>query len=213
MIILKYFLFFIAALSLISCNKSISSNSSVSINEPKTEIDNTVESNQYAVYNAIIADDGLNPYIFDKSALLVIIERTNTDYFNNTRMLERVLTNVQKQLPSLSEATLNDFRANNKNRILLKDLFSSPSKRVFISDEELHNTLKDKLDWDSFYKKYPNSQGVLTLSNVGFDKEMKQAFVYIANLKGSNSGVGFYVLLEKQNDKWRIKEKFEAWLA
>ena len=48
------------------------------------------------------------------------------------------------------------------------------------------------------------------LSNVGFDAQKKQALVYVSNSRGSLDAIGIYVVLEKQNDVWRVKEKYEA---
>jgi hypothetical protein len=171
--------------------------------------EDSFETNQYAVYDALITDEALSKDVFGNPSLLVIIERTKTD----TALDPFTLANVQKKLPSLSKATLYDFRSKNENRVLLKDSFALKPKRVFISDEELKTILKDRLDWEAFYKKYPDSQGVMTLSNVGFDREMKQAFVYVANTRGSMNGVGLYVVLEKQDGVWRVKEKATGWMS
>ncbi|HEX8638625.1 MAG TPA: hypothetical protein VF692_11220 [Pyrinomonadaceae bacterium] len=172
----------------------------------KVAINDSFEANQYAVYDALIANVFSNPY------LLIITERTNTDYRDDP-MLEQVLANMQKELLPLSNTTLNDFRVKNKNRVPLKDAFTLGAKQIFITDEELETITKDGLDWKSFYEKYPNSEGVLTLSNVGFDAEMKQAFVYLANSRGSLNGVGLYVLLEKQNDVWQVKKRATGWMS
>lgn len=219
MIILKYIVCFVTVFSFLACTDISSSQNQAGETETKVEIVESFEANQYAVYNALIADDDLIPYfsrksnlLSSKSNLLVIIERANIDYLGDSNFRE-LLANVPNQLPSLSKATFDDFLANNKSRVLLKDLFTLPVKRVFISDEELNIIFKDKLYWEAFYKKYPNSQGVMTLSNVGFDAQKKQALVYISNSRGSLDAVGIYAVLEKQNDVWRVKEKYEAWVS
>ena len=185
----------------------------------KVEIVESSEINQYAVYDALIADDDLTPYFSRNSNLLsgesnslVIIERTNIDNLDSSGF-RNLLAEVPNRLPSLSKATFDDFRACNKSRNLLKDLFTLPVKRVFISDEELDSFFKRKLYWEGFYKKYLNSQGVMVLSNVGFDAQKKQALVYVSNSRGSLDAIGIYVVLEKQNDVWRVKEKYEAWAS
>lgn len=212
MITLKYLLYLIAAFNFLACADTTSSQSRTAETETKVTVDDSFEANQYAVYDALITDDALVKDVFDKPSLLVIINRTNIDYRDDPT-LDTVLANVQKGLSSLSKAMIDDFRAKNKTRIPLKNSFNLPAKRVFISDEELKTILKDKLDWKAFYEKYPNSQGVMTLSNVGFDSEMKRAFVYVANTRGSLNGVGLYVVLEKQDGLWRVKEKATGWMS
>ncbi len=47
-------------------------------------------------------------------------------------------------------------------------------------------------------KRYPNSQGTMTLSRVGFNRNIKQALVYVGNQEGFLAGAGYYVLLVKK---------------
>ena len=219
MMILKYIVCFAAVFIFLACADINSLQNQAIENEKEVEVVESFEANQYAVYDALIADDNLIPYFSRKSNLLssklnllVIIERTNIDYFGNSKFRE-LLANVPNHLPALSKATFDDFLTNNESRILLKDSFTLPVKRVFISDEELNSILKSKLYWEAFYKKYPNSQGVMTLSNVGFDAQKKQALVYISNTRGSLDAIGIYVVLEKQNNVWRVKENYAAWAS
>ncbi|MBA4121153.1 MAG: hypothetical protein H0X72_01645 [Acidobacteria bacterium] len=219
MLILKYIVCFAAAFSFLACADTNSPQNQAVETETKVEVVESFEVNQYAVYDALIADDDLIPYfsrksnlLSNESNLLVIIERTNIDYLDSSAFRE-LLAKVPNRLPSLSKATFDDFRACNKSRNLLKDLFTLSVKRVFISDEELDSFFKRKLYWEGFYKKYPNSQGVMVLSNVGFDAQKKQALVYVSNSRGSLDAIGVYVVLEKQNDVWRVKEKYEAWAS
>jgi hypothetical protein len=200
------------AFNFLACADTTSSQTQIVKTEKKATVENSFEVNQYAVYDALITDEALSKDVFGKPDSLVILERTNTDYRDDP-MLDTVLTNVQKGLPSLSKAMVDDFRAKNKTRIPLKDSFTLSAKRVFISDEELKKTINGGLDWKAFYKEYPNSQGVMTLSNVGFDAEMKRAFVYVANTRGGLNGVGLYVVLEKQGGVWKVKEKATGWMS
>lgn len=219
MLILKYFVCFAAVFSFWACAEPNSPQNQTVETEKKVEVVESFEDNQYAVYDALIADDDLIPYFSRKSKLfskesnsLLIIERTNVDYLESPNF-RQLLAEVPNWLSSLSKSTFDDFLENNKSRVPLKDSFTLPVKRVFISDEELKTILKSELYWEGFYKKYPNSQGVMTLSNVGFDAQKKQALVYVSNIRGSLDAIGVYVVLEKQNDIWRVKERYEAWAS
>lgn len=200
------------AFNFLACVDTTSSQTQIVKIEKKATVENSFEVNQYAVYDALITDETLSKDVFGKPDLLVIIERTNTDYRNDP-MLDTVLTNVQKELPSLSKAMIDDFRAKNKTRTPLKNSFNLLAKRVFISDEELKRIINGGLNWKALYEKYPNSQGVMTLSNVGFDPEMKRTFVYVANTRGGLNGVGLYIVLEKQDGVWKVKEKATGWMS
>ena len=204
MIVLKFFLCFTVTLNFFACGNAMSSQSQIAETETKITVENSLASNHYAIYDALISDKSLSKDVFGKPDLFVIIDHTNTDYRGDS-ILNTVLSNVQKSLPSLSDSMIDDFRNKNKIRYSLKDLFNLPTKGIFISNEEFKTILGDKLDWKAFYAKYPNSQGLMTLSNIGFNSDMKRAFVYIANIRGSMNGVGLYVVLEKQNGVCKVK--------
>jgi hypothetical protein len=57
--------------------------------------------------------------------------------------------------------------------------------------------------WDSFYKRYPESGGYLTLSPVGFNKDKTQAIVYIASSCGSLCRRWGFHLLERVQGNWK----------
>ncbi len=60
--------------------------------------------------------------------------------------------------------------------------------------------------------KYPYwSYSTLELSNIGFNKERNQAFVYYGYTKGVNSGGGVYIIFEKKRNKWKQKGVIPVW--
>jgi len=62
-------------------------------------------------------------------------------------------------------------------------------------------------------KRYPNSQGTMTLSGVGFNRNINQALVYVGNPEGFLAGAGYYVLLVKEKGTWVIKQKLMTWIS
>jgi hypothetical protein len=67
--------------------------------------------------------------------------------------------------------------------------------------------------WGLFYRIYPDSQGVMTLSGIGFNQNATQALAYVGNQMHWASGAGYYVLLSKEDDRWIIKHQKTAWIA
>lgn len=57
--------------------------------------------------------------------------------------------------------------------------------------------------WGGFYKRYPESGGIMTVSAVGFDRAKQRAMVYMAHSCGSLCGGGRHHLLEKAAGSWR----------
>jgi hypothetical protein len=67
--------------------------------------------------------------------------------------------------------------------------------------------------WTDYYKKYPNSQGFLTLSRVGFSADGKQAMFYAVNECGGKCGTGTYVLMEKAESHWLVVKEILMWIS
>jgi hypothetical protein len=67
------------------------------------------------------------------------------------------------------------------------------------------------LDWESFYKRYRDSSGLISFSRVGFTRAHNQAFVYFARSCGGLSGGGGYLILEKRGSQWIIRQSEGIW--
>jgi hypothetical protein len=174
-----------------------------------------LEVERYAVYDALL--NCLFSDVLKKTPSVIVIEEQTKIWYSNNVNAKAVpqslshlkLSDMQKRLPSLSAATFEDFLSQNKTSISLKDSFSLQPKRVIISEEE-QKSLFSK-GWEGVRRKYPNSQGLTTLSNTGFDSEMNQALVHVISTREAIDGFAFYAVLEKQNEKWQVKEKFTDW--
>jgi hypothetical protein len=69
------------------------------------------------------------------------------------------------------------------------------------------------MDWGKFYLKYPKSQGIMSLSRVGFNRGLDRALVYIGNQSGGKTGVGYYVFMVKQDGGWQVNGRTAAWVS
>lgn len=65
--------------------------------------------------------------------------------------------------------------------------------------------------WDTFYKRYPGSLGLVSFSKVGFNARRDQAFVYVAKTCHWLCGDGEYILLNKEHGQWTVKVVQEIW--
>jgi phage pi2 protein 07 len=167
------------------------------------------ETEEYAVYDTLIKQR----YVRDQVEQIVIKDQTSLDNFNDDE-LERILQQVTLKLIALQKTTFNDFQAKNKEPHRLDESFNLSVNYVLISKAEEDELLYQRADgWVAFYKKYPKSQGVMTLSRVGFNPEMNQALVYVGNQSGPKTGAGYYMLLARENGNWVIKDRYGAWLS
>jgi hypothetical protein len=160
----------------------------------------------YAVYSALIQTRYIDT---QKPALIVITDQTGLDYFEGE--LGEHLEAIRQGLPDLTDEVCADFEAQNKQPQPLKSLFSINVKYVFISPQEIQTTFKKQDGWDIFYAKYPNAQGFMHLSGVGFNPQMDMALVYVDNMYYALAGEGYYVLLNKVNGQWTVQDQTMVW--
>jgi hypothetical protein len=70
--------------------------------------------------------------------------------------------------------------------------------------------------WARFYDEYPQSEGFLSLSRVGFGRKKSQALVYVALVRGHLSGRmwgdGRYILVLKKKGRWRVQKQEAIWV-
>lgn len=170
------------------------------------------EAEEYAVYSALIQAVFIDPYKdADRPELIVIDDETSLGPTGPT--LAETLKFVQVDLPGLTDEVVQDFAARNQQTYPLEPLLTLSVKNVLISQEELNTIFKNQDGWDIFYSKFPNSQGRMTLSCVGFNPEKDMALVYVGNQSYWLAGAGFYVLLEKVAGQWIVKSKTITWIS
>jgi hypothetical protein len=164
---------------------------------------------EYAVYEAAIE----SLYLTEDIELIVIKNRTATDS-SPSESLDTEVAYIQEEFGSAIESeTLSDYRARNKQSHQLDQDFLLDVPYVLLSEAELAETFERGGGWNQFYKIYPNSQGIMTLSRVGFNTQIDQALVYIGNQAGYLAGRGYYVLLTKEGDVWTVDNMIVAWIS
>ncbi len=167
---------------------------------------------EYAVYRAFI-DSGFYlikyKYDLDEVQLLVIDNYTSADETGTE--LDRTLQWVSQEMAEVNQETLENFRIKNAGSHLLDSSFNLTVEVLLISDEEVREIFQ-KGGWEGFYAKYPFSQGIMTLSRVGFNIEMNQALLYVANEADDSVGGGYYILFAKVNGIWDIQEWVISWV-
>lgn len=165
------------------------------------------EKTDYVIYSVLIE----KMYINERIKLIVIKDHTGLHPPVND--LNGELKRVESKLTTISPETLNDFQEKNKESSPLEKAFKLSLPYVLFSEQEDKEIFQDARSWQEFYKRYPDSQGLITLSKVGFNKGMNQALVYIGNQRYGLGGAGYYVLLSKKNDIWSIQDMFGAWVS
>ncbi len=171
---------------------------------------NVPNSDEYSVYEFLLQQE----FITRETKSLVIGNQT---LVNNVFSVGAPKDLIQ-EFPSLSKETIDEFNFRNSKAVKLTDKFNLKLK-VHLIGKELNqiftergqrNSKKD--NWQIFREKY-SADVYITFSRVGFNKEKTQALIFEAYQCGRFCGGGYYILLVKENSKWKIEKKVGAWYS
>ena len=100
-----------------------------------------------------------------------------------------------EKLQSLTEETVLDLLAKEKEPEMFEQSFALPRESVFLDKAVKKAIFRDGRGWESFYEAYPDSGGVFSLSRVGFSPDGRQALVHVGRQWMGRAGGGEVVLL------------------
>ena len=160
-----------------------------------------VEAEEYLVYTALIKS-----LYTDSPALQVILN-------DHTELSKIASAEKITELGQGSPAIALDFQHRNLQKYPLQDHLILAAILILISNEDFKKIIGSWLNADSFYAAFPNAQGFLTLSRVGFNPARTQAIAYSAELKGPLNGAGYLYFLVKTNNQWTIQTKILDWIS
>jgi len=113
--------------------------------------------------------------------------------------------------PQAELQTLDNYLLSNKTRQELK-VWNLGVNYVLVRNSDLPDGTVENF-WARFYKKYPNSPGLVFFSKVGFNDRHDQAFVYVGRSCGGLCGAGEYVLLNKVSGEWVVRAEQNLWVS
>lgn len=179
--------------------------------QSQTQRDNSVTAEEYAVYSALLNEITQSPNDGKPVKLLVVNDRTEGP---GKMCLPEVVAKWNKEIQADElKPILSDLLIKNEQRYSLSGQFKLTRHLVLINEETISEIFKKRgyEGWSEFYRKYPNSSGYITFSRVGFNKERTKAFIYRETGCGSLCGYGGYILLNKENGKWKEATGYNCW--
>ena len=91
--------------------------------------------------------------------------------------------------------------------------FDLPLHYQLVAPEKIGEVFSHGGWWEDYYKKYPESQGYLAVSRVGFSPDGKHALFYVTNNCGAKCGTGAYVVMEKSGLVWIVVKEVLVWIS
>jgi len=96
---------------------------------------------------------------------------------------------------------IEDYKRHTEPMLLQRSL--EIDKPYELVSAEAIGTLIKNHNWDEFYKRYPDSGGVIRMTAVGFNRQRTLAIVFTGSQCDDLCGQGSFDLLQKLNGKWK----------
>jgi hypothetical protein len=157
----------------------------------------------YLVYSTLIEE------MAGDAGLIVIRDSTRLEFVDD---ISETLEHIRESTLGVGEDVLRDFRVKNAHPLQLENRFSFIGTIVLMGQEEFDSIFVGGGVWDEFYERYPESNGIMTFSRVGFNSRFDEALVYIGHQSHFKDGAGYYVFLKKLRDGWTVGETTLAWI-
>jgi hypothetical protein len=142
---------------------------------------------------------------------IVVSERTDFDHHIREIKENASLERLFLFLPALERSTLEDLLAENSSSSSIA-AFDTKKRLIILSDEEEKAIFKTGR-WDQFWKQYKSSQGIMTLSKIGFSNDRKQAILYYGNGCGEKCGAGGLAYFRFDGVEWKLELIFPMWIS
>lgn len=167
------------------------------------------ETEEYAIYSTLLN----RLYEGGHSDRVLIRDRTSIDGFNY-KAHDNVLEEVMRQLPLMQAETLGSFFDANEQSHPFDKSLRLPGASRFVDARQIESYFSEGGGgWHAFNCDYPHYGGFITLSKVGFNRDMNQAIVYFSSVCGETCGAGSLVFLVKEGAVWRIKGTAFNWVS
>ncbi len=188
----KRLLFLIVPLSMLAC-----STVSRFFSHPTP---GNMEAEEQAVYAVLLSD-------YDRPS--IVLRETTESGFDFTGQ-----TDKPAGMSDLSQELWEDYLDRNNRSYPLSTEMEIGREYTLLDAKEMSDIFNNFQDgWDEFYRRYPDSPGITTLSRVGFNQDGTEALVYMGSQFHYLAGAGNLVRLEKQDGEWKIVDKMMLWIS
>jgi hypothetical protein len=166
---------------------------------------------EYAVYSAL-----LNKMFVEASNQKLIIQQ-DTSFDPDYRDIPEI--NIQSASTFWSPvlpSTLRDYAKKNYRPYQLGNSFTLNCSYALATRQEIETCFGNNKDgWWNFQTEYKGADSYITLSRVGFNPEVNQAFVEFEyhGKFGRVCSQGANVVLTKVAGEWEVQKKYVSWIS
>lgn len=167
----------------------------------------------YKVYSDVLAQ--LNPKPTDENVFVI---RQMTNQGKGSEPVDKNTTKdylKRKFGTEISEELIQNFFEVNSKANTLHYKFGKEFHIILISETEENEIFQpaDGNGWERFYSNYAGAKSIIELSRIAFNTEKTKALLYYGSNSGNRAGIGYYILLKKQDNEWVIQNKVMCWIS
>ena len=126
---------------------------------------------------------------------------------------ERMFSYMRENLGGLDEETLSDFLAKNRVQHPIEPDLNPGGRLACVGDEEFGHIFRDGDGWARFRREFPESDGTLRFSRVGFARDVTRAMLYAGQQFDWNVGSGGFWLFSRLDGGWTEAGRAGSWLS
>jgi hypothetical protein len=106
---------------------------------------------------------------------------------------------------------VSEFEKKNIKKYRLDNRIMAPQGIVILSKQEMKDAFAE--EWESFYKKYPDAEGITAFSRVGFNADKTKAVFYSELRSGGEEGAAWLYFAHKNSYGWVCRPISEVWIS
>ncbi|MDO9510404.1 MAG: hypothetical protein Q7J34_01480 [Bacteroidales bacterium] len=203
---IKYLFYCLFLFNLLTaCSK----NDEIVIPDFNLQTPDNLDIDEYKIYSLILNE------VYTASEHFVVKQQTSTSI--SISINDSYYAILLANTPNLDTTIFANFIERNDSAYQLAYGFSGLIKPItLISEEEtdfFFNNPSINKSWETFYKKYPNSNGMIDFTRVGFNADKSQAIVEFGHYYASLGANGSLVYLVKEDNKWVIIKLLYTWIS
>lgn len=110
---------------------------------------------------------------------------------------------------------ISDFLINNITPTILDETYLINSVHTVsrIELNEIWTNYDYPYDWQEYYRRYPESNGIIDFSRPGFSADGDMAVMTFGWQFSGDGGQGYLIVLEKIDGKWMVRWRFNTWVS
>lgn len=114
----------------------------------------------------------------------------------------------------VDESAIRFFLTSNHARVEIESIYGVLTDVVVMKEDEIRAAMEPMdRDWTAFYKKFPDSKGIVYLSAPGFSDDGDQCVLEIGQQQGGCWGHGVAYLYRRTEEGWIQGGKIRTWVS